>query len=176
MAVIEKYAFQVNRAPEYLFNVRKKELQDERNLNSLGMGFTDYFYTFYKIFQHQIKNGKDIPISFIYQIDHEMSQYGRTVYTFYDLLSDVGGLYGTLQIICQVIVAVISTIFGSGLRGFIIGNLFKLDEEKTGSSETDEKQISPRKPAMFDIFSYSICACKSAEKRLIEAAGDKIDG
>ena len=47
-----------------------------------------------------------------------------------------------------------------------------MDAEKARS---DEQQLPPRKSAIFSVFSYSICACKSGEKKLIEAASNHID-
>ena len=85
-----------------MYDVKKSELEDSRNLESLGLGFTDHSYTFYEtsLFLAVEPPHKDAALAFVFQIAEKAQIYQRTVYTFWDLLGDVGGLYGILQLIC----------------------------------------------------------------------------
>ena len=60
-----------------------------------------------------------------------MLVHSRTVYTFYDLMGDVGGLSSTLWTFCAYLVAISNALFGSGLAKFLTAELFKVTKEDT---------------------------------------------
>ena len=50
--------------------------------------------------------------------------YERSVYTMWDWLGDIGGLFGTLHILGGYIISIISYLTGSSAARSLIGNLF----------------------------------------------------
>ena len=100
---IEKYTLKPNDPYSYWFDVKKSELDDSRNINNLGMGFTDFGYMFFETVrtkQHKYGGKSKTALALHYQLGEKAQMYQRSVYTVWDLLGDVGGLYGTLQILC----------------------------------------------------------------------------
>ena len=63
-------------------------------------------------------------------MDLTVLQYGRTLFTFFDLLSEIGGLSGILVSFCAIIVMIWN---GNKFDNFMAYRLFKL------------KRIKPRK-------------------------------
>ena len=67
----------------------------------------------------------------------------RTVYTFWDLTGDMGGLFDALKIIAGLFISAASALTGSNLDRFLISKLFKLTrkKEKTEGQSTIFTQI-----------------------------------
>ena len=57
--------------------------------------------------------------------------YERSVYTLWDWMGDVGGLYGTLTIIGHYAVALVSYITGHGIVKEIIESLYRREAPKS---------------------------------------------
>ena len=53
-------------------------------------------------------------------------EHFRSIYTFWDLLGDVGGLLDMLILLGAPVLSVSSFVFGSGLEAFLIESLFKI--------------------------------------------------
>ena len=50
----------------------------------------------------------------------------RSIYTFWDFLGDVGGLFDMLKLLVKPILAIGSLLFGSGLDKFLFESVFKV--------------------------------------------------
>ena len=61
-------------------------------------------------------------------IKQAVQHYSRSIYTFWDFLGDVGGLYGILLELAYPILWASSLVFGSNLDKFLIESLFKLQK------------------------------------------------
>ena len=62
----------------------------------------------------------------IFILDGDIQKYTRTVYSMWDLLGDIGGLFDILKQLAWPILYLGSLIFGSGLEGLMIESLFKV--------------------------------------------------
>ena len=104
-----------------------------RNLYDLGFGGNDHNYKFFetRVRDNWPKTNENKPIEIWFEIEPEMLVHARTVYTFYDLLGDVGGLSSTLWMISAYVVAISNALFGSGLSKFLTAEIFKITREET---------------------------------------------
>ena len=82
-----------------------------------------------------------------FELSDYKTQHTRSVYTLYDFLGDLGGLYGMLEIACELILAAMTMLFGDGLEQYLIGRIFKLE---TKSYLPDRKKLPKRRPAEFN--------------------------
>ena len=60
----------------------------------------------------------------------------RQVFSFWDFLADVGGLYDMLLILGGAVVSVFRLLTGSPMNRFIIKHLFKVERKKQSSSHS----------------------------------------
>ena len=104
-----------------------------RNLYDLGFGGNDHNYKFFEtsVKDNWPKTTENKPIEIWFEIESEMLVHARTVYTFYDLLGDVGGLSSTLWMISAYVVSISNALFGSGLSKFLTAEIFKITREET---------------------------------------------
>ena len=65
--------------------------------------------------------------------------HSRTIYSFWDFLGDVGGLFDMLKLIGSIIVAFLSIVSGSGMNRYIISSLFMTDDEEIPNSKTNNE-------------------------------------
>ena len=124
-------------------------LQDLNHRGGFGLG---YFYESYQWFEtentviSQLEEEKNI-LEIWFEVSEEMIHHKRSVYTIYDLLGDLGGLFGMLEIFCQVLLTATTALFGDGLEQYLIGRIFKLE---TKSYLPDRKKLPKRRPAEFN--------------------------
>ena len=124
-------------------------LQDLNHRGGFGLG---YFYESYQWFEtentviSQLEEEKNI-LEIWFEVSEEMIHHKRSVYTIYDLLGDLGGLFGMLEIFCQVLLTATTALFGDGLEQYLIGSIFKLE---TKSYTLDRKKLPKRRPAEFN--------------------------
>ena len=62
----------------------------------------------------------------IIEQDYTTVEHTRSIYTIWDLLGDVGGLFDMLKIIGSPLVSFLSFVVGSGLEIHLIQLLFKV--------------------------------------------------
>ena len=62
-------------------------------------------------------------------LDSDIMQHNRSVYTFLDYLGDVGGLFDALKGIFSLVVTFYFSLFGSPLKEFLLKSLFLKDPE-----------------------------------------------
>ena len=63
-------------------------------------------------------------------MDLNVKQNLRSVYTFWDFLGEVGGLYGILLVFGNFLVYIFNTISGSSLNMFLHAKLFALERKE----------------------------------------------
>ena len=80
--------------------------------------------------------------------------HSRAVYTFWDLMGDVGGLHDALVIFASWVMSISTFFAGSGLDRYLVSNLFKVEPKEIQSSqisqirnEHQKNRINIRKPA-----------------------------
>ena len=54
----------------------------------------------------------------------------RSIYTFWDLLGDIGGLFGSLTFLGSLYMWTINLIFGSKMSQYITAELFKFERKR----------------------------------------------
>ena len=71
--------------------------------------------------------------------------YNRSVYTWLEILSELGGLYCALSFLCTSLISSLAYCHGSGVHYFIATTLFRRNPDKTSSSQeelnTEKDQI-----------------------------------
>ena len=99
------------------FTLKRHELTDTTNRGSFGLGLLDQSYVWYEttktdtIFAGRLAKSA---LEIWFEVDERKVIHTRSVYTFYDLLGDLGGLFGMLQLLSQVLLLVFFTLFGNG--------------------------------------------------------------
>ena len=84
----------------------------------------------------------------------ETHVYSRAIYTFWDLLGDVGGLFDMLKLIGQAMIAFITSLSGSKLNRVLISQIFYLPNKKKQDQSVwnhiwTRKHLKPRTCNMF---------------------------
>ena len=115
----------------------------------------------------------NIWMSITIEMDTGLMTYERTVYTLFDLLSDIGGLSG---ILISLFFLIVSTWNHNKFDNMLVSRLFKIRRETTGE---DDEIVNSCMPNCTDwIFSllpnFCIC-CKRARKEVaMQKARDKL--
>ena len=96
--------------------------------------------------------------------------HSRSIYTVWDFLGDVGGLFDMIRLLTQPIVTLSSALLGTGLHRFLISALFKI-ERRQKPEEHFITHIRKRKP-----FHIQLCSwlCSQRNKRYQSKAEDII--
>ena len=71
----------------------------------------------------------------VFEMNHNLKTYQRTIYSFLEWLSEIGGLYGALYAIFSVVLKLIQY---RAIDYFIVGQLYSRDQV-VGDSEPSEK-------------------------------------
>ena len=72
----------------------------------------------------------------------DIVEQNRTVYTFWDVMGDLGGLYDALKLLVGLFVSITSTLTGSSLNRFLISKIFKFDRKKKKRSTVEENPLT----------------------------------
>ena len=93
----------------------------------------------------------------------------RSIYTFWDLLGDVGGLFGSLTFLSSIYISLVEYVIGNRLNQFLIAQLFTIERKQAKQASNDElsetlKSIRKRKPAVFALSSL-ILSCFDRKKK-----------
>ena len=68
----------------------------------------------------------------MFELNDEISYESRAIYTFWDLLGDVGGLYDMLKLLGQFFFTCVQLLFGSNLDRYLVLHLFKKESSGKG--------------------------------------------
>ena len=95
----------------------------------------------------------------------------RSIYTFWDLLGDVGGLFGSLTFLAGIYISIIDVLLGSKMNQFIIAKIFTIERKHakipSGNEPTEIlRSIRKRKAAEFSMSGWLLACCDSKKKRL----------
>ena len=94
----------------------------------LGLGLRDEETTYFTLAQNsQLSGNQPIVAKMMFELDDEISYESRTVYTIFDLLGDVGGLFESLKILSKLLFICMHLLFGSNLNRYLVFHLFKTD-------------------------------------------------
>ena len=75
-----------------------------------------------------------------FRLDTDVIHHKRSIYSFFDLLGDLGGLFDALTRISSLIVIILFKIFGNPLDEYLLENLFLRNPKQ--KSDTDEPKLS----------------------------------
>ena len=110
---------------------------------SLGFRQSDYsFYSVSKGLSTELDYGSNL--EFAFQISVDKVIHSRAIYSVWDFLGDVGGLFDMLKIIAEPIVALSTAMLGSGLDRYLVQALFR-KESRRRPSESVFTHIKRRK-------------------------------
>ena len=79
--------------------------------------------------------------------------YSRSIYTIWDFLGDVGGLFDMIRLLAAPLVSLSSAILGTGLHRYLISALFKV-ERRLKPNEPLITHIRKRKPFYVHLCSW----------------------
>ena len=99
----------------------------------------------------------------------------RSVYTIWDWMGDIGGLYGSLFLIGDQALALITYLFGDSLSLKLISTIFKEEASKRHrSSRSLLNWLQKRKPASFSRCAWLPCVTDRKHRHLQFYAEDRI--
>ena len=64
-----------------------------------------------------------------FQMSSDVIYEERSIYTFWDLLGDVGGLFGSLTFLAGIYRSIVGTLLGSKMNQYITAQLFRLERK-----------------------------------------------
>ena len=92
------------------------------------------------------------------EMNFKSTEFERSVYTVWDWMGDVGGLFGTLSILGAKIVTIVSYISGNSLTRELIENLYFVEAPRRWMEMSDiGTWLKRRKPAKFETFNVFRC-------------------
>ena len=155
--------------------IQKQTLEYEDNFLGLGMGFTSKSETFYITERDPRKFecfGQCV-VMVSFSVDLTTQNHKRAVLTVWDVLGNVGGLYGILVLIGQGLVSAYLALVGSNLERFITARLFFFEKhgfsvlanQNTSQAEKLKSKLDQRKPAKFG-FCIKIGCCVKRKRVL----------
>ena len=102
---------------------------------------------------------------FTFYLNQDTVFYSRTIYSVWDCLSDIGGLFDSLRYLVYPVLLLAEEVFGNQLHRFLVGKLFKLEAKKSNKKKfTPIKLIEKRKNAYFSMFDWS-CSWRDKRKK-----------
>ena len=72
------------------------------------------------------------------QMEMTVIEHQRSIYTWWDFLGDVGGLFGILQSIAYPFITVSSLLLNTGIDQFLIESLFKVQKRMDYTHKLDD--------------------------------------
>ena len=84
-------------------------------------------------------------------LDKDRVHHKRSIYTFWDFLGDVGGLFDMLKILAKPVLVIAHVLLGTGLDQYLLSSIFKV-QKKMKSGHTLQDYIKRRQP-----FKASFC-------------------
>ena len=69
-------------------------------------------------------------VSVEFLLDRDVSHHNRAIYTSFDLLGDVGGLFDALKGIMSFVVTIYFQIFGNPLDEYLLKAVFRKNPKK----------------------------------------------
>ena len=101
--------------------MQQQTLDRDDNRLSLGLGLLQKSQTYYSITaESRAYEYLDCLLDINFQMDLTTMSHTRSVFTFWDFLGNVGGLYGILVIIGSQIVTAFNFVIGSNLERFLV--------------------------------------------------------
>ena len=129
----------------------------------------------------QVYDTETQALSVEFSLDSEVIHHIRSIYTFFDLLGDVGGLFDAMKGIAQVIVAFYFSIFGNPLHGYILNALFlrnpkQIEQNKTTRTSSIKEKLDFLSLRTSFELSKALCVCfrSKKEKKLINRGINRI--
>ena len=105
---------------------------------------------------------------------NEKVVYKRSIYTFLDLLGDVGGLLDGLRIFGGMAASLYTCIFGNPLIAFIVNAVYKVDK-KTSRSESPASELERISKRTHIKMLACQCLRGKKHKKLLERATERTD-
>ena len=107
-----------------ILTLRKNIVYSDDDLGSLGIAGGEVIEFYEYIDKYEFTRNKNEFVLSV-SLDNDVVEHYRSIYTFWDLLGDVGGLIDMLILLATPIISVSTFVFGSGLETSIIQSLFK---------------------------------------------------
>ena len=102
--------------------IQQNKIQSDHKILGLGLESADYQF-------FSLDTGLKIQrpsVSYIHLVkwSTQVNEYTRSIYTFWDFLGDVGGLFDMLKLITEVLIGFITMIYGSELDRVLVQSVF----------------------------------------------------
>ena len=109
--------------------------------NKLGIGiFPEIEKSWFEIdhaseLRIQTQEPETFFFEFALTLNRDIVYHTRSIYSFFDLLGDVGGLFDALKGIASVVVSLSFTLFGNPMEKYLLSAVFKREK---GSNNRDQ--------------------------------------
>ena len=93
--------------------------------------------------------------SYYFMMHPDVVYQQRAIYTFWDVISDMGGLFDAMKLIGSFVMSCFTMLTGRSLESYLITKLFKFGRQKhklhsnNNSEENIKRNITQRIPAKF---------------------------
>ena len=131
--------------------LQKNRIESEEEYLNLGFSLKELeFYSMtYSPMTQRSKEGANYVFKLNFAMNQDQVIYERSIYTFWDLAGDVGGLFDFLKLVGFQLTTFISFLTGSGIDRFLVSKLFFREQRKLSTSENIQKVVENRKSAKF---------------------------
>ena len=145
-------------------DVQRNKIESEETF--LNLGFSLKELDFFSITHAPAALNKE-SLNLVFRVNYSMNPdqviYERSIYTFWDLAGDVGGLFDFLKLVGFQLTTFVSFLTGSGLDRFLVSKLFLREQRKSSASDDIKKVVGNRKSANFQTW---ICRRRSKNEIL----------
>ena len=116
-----------------MIKLYKSEIYSQDRYTSLG--FIEDHYVFYDVEDHLNTKIEERALKLLIMASNDVKENSRSIYTIWDLLGDVGGLYDMLKLISQAVVSLYSMTVFSDLDSFLHESLFSVQRKTKPSAD-----------------------------------------
>ena len=107
--------------------LRRNTIQSEQKFESLGFGDADQ-YKFYELvtYAEGTHDEGDGAYMISISLDDDILEHKRSIYTLWDMLGDIGGLFDMLKVLTYIPLSFSGLLLGSGIDQTINESLFSV--------------------------------------------------
>ena len=114
------------------------QIESEQRFLGLGISSDDYkFISTEPEFLSSEVFADDTVYSFNFAVSLDLVLHHRAIYSVWDFLGDVGGLFDMLKFLAYPITLFFSTLIQTGVDQYLLSTLFQMDKSSRGSKDED---------------------------------------
>ena len=142
-----------------VYELQKHHADSEESL--LGLGLIPNNQMTWFDFVSRLPDVRDLPdqnyfFSVEFRLNRDVIEHKRSIYTFLDLIGDIGGLLDGLTAIGGFLMSIFCFIFGNPLDSYLLRSQYKAEtmdaEPLESTNERQIQRIQSRKPFISQLF------------------------